>query len=75
MVKFGRRLVSERHEEWAEYYIDYKVRPGKKDAWNKLKLGGMTRPSGGAPFRRIRVLTTASHRPHRSTRPTRARRA
>ena len=20
MVKFGRRLVSERHEEWAEYY-------------------------------------------------------
>ena len=26
MVKFGRRLVSERHEEWAEYYIDYKVR-------------------------------------------------
>ena len=29
MVKFGRRLVSERHEEWAEYYIDYKVRRGK----------------------------------------------
>lgn len=24
MVKFGRRLVSERHEEWSEYYIDYK---------------------------------------------------
>ena len=29
MVKFGRRLVSERHEEGAEYYIDYKVRRGK----------------------------------------------
>lgn len=25
MVKFGRRLVSERKEEWAEHYIDYKV--------------------------------------------------
>jgi hypothetical protein len=29
MVKFGRRLVSERHEEWREYYIDYKVGPRK----------------------------------------------
>lgn len=29
MVKFGRRLVSERHDEWAEFYIDYKVRRGK----------------------------------------------
>jgi hypothetical protein len=25
MVKFGRRLVSERNEDWAEHYIDYKV--------------------------------------------------
>ena len=31
MVKFGRRLVSERHEEWSEYYIDYKVGPRKKE--------------------------------------------
>ena len=69
MVKFGRRLVSERHEEWAEYYIDYKVR--------RFKTGGRDDAafSGGASFRRIRGLTTASHRPHRLTRPTRARRA
>ena len=25
MMKFGRRLLSERHDEWAEHYIDYKV--------------------------------------------------
>lgn len=71
MVKFGRRLVSERHEEWAEYYIDYKVRR-EKTRWRERV---MTRPSGGASFRRIRGLTTASHFPHRLTRPTRARRA
>jgi hypothetical protein len=41
MVKFGRRLVSERHEAWAEYYIDYKVRPGKK------KTRGINENSGG----------------------------
>ena len=69
MVKFGRRLVSERHEEWAEYYIDYKVRRGKTRGRDDAAF------SGGASFRRIRGLTTASHFPHRLTRPTRARRA
>lgn len=69
MVKFGRRLVSERHEEWAEYYIDYKVRLFKTRGRDDAAF------SGGASFRRIRGLTTASHRPHLLTRPTRARRA
>ena len=68
MVKFGRRLVSERHEEWAEYYIDYKVRLLKTRGRDDAAF------SGGASFRRIRGLTTASHFPHRLTRPTRARR-
>lgn len=67
MVKFGRRLVSERHEEWAEYYIDYKVR--------LFKTRGRNDAAFSASFRRIRGLTTASHRPHLLTRPTRARRA
>jgi hypothetical protein len=26
MVKFGRRLLSERNKAWAHHYIDYKVR-------------------------------------------------
>ena len=26
MVKFGRRLLSEKNDVWAEHYIDYKVR-------------------------------------------------
>jgi hypothetical protein len=25
MVKFGRRLLTERNDDWAEHYIDYKV--------------------------------------------------
>jgi hypothetical protein len=37
MVKFGRRLVSERNDEWAEYYIDYKVRPRAWFLRNALK--------------------------------------
>ena len=40
MVKFGRRLVSERHEAWAEYYIDYKVRPEKKTRGINENSGG-----------------------------------
>ena len=30
MVKFGRRLLSERNEAWAAHYIDYKVRRGRR---------------------------------------------
>ncbi len=52
MVKFGRRLVSERHEEWSEYYIDYKVGPRKKERVRKETLGDFAIvDTPRAPFR------------------------
>ena len=53
MVKFGRRLVSERHEEWAEYYIDYKVRRGKTRGRDDAAFGWGIVPSYPRPDHRF----------------------
>lgn len=63
MVKFGRRLVSERHEEWSEYYIDYKVGPRKKrNAYGKrpLEISQLSTPRGPLSFHHATHLTCFS---------------